>query len=226
MLLDQASKLFNRAVRGQLKSWKTVVRKEMAIWQGTMPDYMAVDALGPDGKSLFPLGMGRRHISGKFSFDMSGNVENVLNELDRETTMAVYDLFKDNPLVKASLTSFYNLTDDVWKSLKRKRKLLPELSELQKKLNLMPTPPPLTPQAERELIAELKARKLTEEEIQVILKKVMSPPVDKPIAPPQGAMGMPGMGMPGELPNPAAMPDDLPPNLLNFDGENPEGAPL
>lgn len=214
MLLDQASKLFNRAVRGQLKGWKAVFTKELALWQQTMPDYMAVDAVGSDGKSLFPLGMGRRHISGKFSFDLSGNVENVIYELDRQATMGLYDLMKDNPLVKASLTSFYNLTEDVWKSFKRKRKLLPELAELQKKLNLEPTPPVLTRQGERDLIAELKARGIKDNEIEEILKKVTAPPVDRPIPKPPmpGAGGMGGAG--GASRVPPGFPDGLPPQMI------------
>jgi hypothetical protein len=222
MLLDQASKLFNRAVRGQLKAWKAVARKELALFQQTMPEYMAVDAVGSDGRALFPTGMGRRHISGKFSFDMSGNVENVLYELDRELTLGIYDLMKDNPLVKTSLTAFYNLTEDVWRSFKRKRKLLPELEVLQKKLGLQPTPPPLSPQAERELIAELKARKLTEDEIQAVLKKVQSIPVDEPIVSPEGPGVPPGAG---PVSSDGLPPPDFPSELLEEDAA-PEGTGL
>lgn len=216
MLLDQASKLFNRAVRGQLKSWKTVFRKEMAMWQATMPDYMAVDAVGEDGKALFPLGMGRRHIAGKFSFDMSGNVENVLHEYDKELTIALYDLLKDNPLVRASLSSFYHLTEDMIRSFRRKRKILPELEELQKKMNLAPTPPPLSAQAERELIAELKARQFSDEDIQKILKKLSEVPVDKPAGPGPS----PAEPVAPELP----APEGLPPQLLDADGLAPDAA--
>jgi hypothetical protein len=194
MLLDQASKLFNRAVRGQLKSWKSVFRKEVALWQQTMPEYMAVDAVGEDGAALFPTGIGRRYIVGKFSFELSGNVENVLYEADRQTSLAMYDLFKDNPLVKSSLTAFYNLTEDVWRSFKRKRKLLPPLDELQKKLNLLPTPPPMTGQAQKRLVAELKARGLKEAEIEAVLEKALEVPVDAPAGGggPRGAASPPG----------------------------------
>lgn len=221
MLLDQASKLFNRAVRGQLKTWKMIFRKEMAIWQGTMPDYMAVDALGDDGKALFPFGMGRRHITGKFSFDMSGNVENVIYEADRELALAAYDLFKDNPLVRASLSSFYKLTEDVWKSMKRKGKLLPDLQDLQKKMNLKPTPEVLTAEKEREVIAELKAAGLNDEEIQKVLKKLTDVPVDEP------ASSMPAL--PGPIP-PASMPggfpaEPLPPHILGAGQPSENDAP-
>lgn len=217
LLLEQARQLFDKAVRDQLRVWKNVVRKEVALFQQFMPEYMAVEAVGEDGEPLFPMGLGRRNIIGRFSFEMSGNVEAVLQELDQQMNMSLYDLMKDNPFVGKSVTGMYYLTEDLINSFRKKRKLLPPLEEIQRKLNLKPTPRPMTPQQERVLIASLKARDYKDEEIQDILKKMAELHVDEPAAPPGGGQvpgGPAASGFLPEAPPPAPAPAG-PPQVPN-----------
>jgi hypothetical protein len=125
--------LLNFSMIGELLKWASY---EMKVFQQYLTGVTVVDAVGEDGKKLFPDGMTRTQIMGSFKFVPNTNAQNLIRELDLEVNMMLYNLLKDNKLLNVDLGFYYNLTQDIIQGAGKKKKLLQPLSVYRKLLNV------------------------------------------------------------------------------------------
>ena len=109
---------------------------EMLMFQQLIGKKTVIDAVGEDGKELFPDGLSRTEIMGAFKFVPNTNAQNLIRELDLEVNMMLYDKLIQNKLVDADISAFYELTNNLWNSTGKKKQLLKPLSVYRKVMNL------------------------------------------------------------------------------------------
>lgn len=101
---------------------------EILLFQQLAGDTTPVEILGEDGRNLFPNGMSKRQLLGSFKYTPNMTAQNMVRELDAELNMLLYDKLQENPFIKNSMGSFYEMTKDVLLSMGKKKLWIKPLS--------------------------------------------------------------------------------------------------
>jgi len=164
--------LLNYSMISEITRWASY---EMLLFQQLMSRKVIIEAVGEDGKDLFPDGLSRQEILGSFKYVPSTNAQALIRELDIEVNLMLYDRLKDNKLFNADLGAYYAMTDDVIKSTGKKKQWLQKLSIYRKLMNL---PDPATrpdvmfSSDEQAMFAEMMQSGIPEDEAKAMIEQL------------------------------------------------------
>ena len=106
-----------------------VIDPRLALrFQQYMHDNTAMEILGVDRKEVFPDGLSRHQIMGSYIVNANMAAQQMAREFDAELNIQLYTLMQANPFIAKSLSAFYELTQNVFTSVGKKKSPLKDLS--------------------------------------------------------------------------------------------------
>ena len=115
----------NFGVIAELCDYGTFIVK---LFQQYMHDNTAMEILGVDRKEVFPDGLSRHQIMGSYIVNANMAAQQMAREFDAELNIQLYTLMQANPFIAKSLSAFYELTQNVFTSVGKKKSPLKDLS--------------------------------------------------------------------------------------------------
>jgi hypothetical protein len=100
----------------------------LKLFQQYLGSETAVDVLGEDGKEIFPQGISRHQIMGSYYVTANLAAQQMARELDAELNIQLYQLFQNNPFISKSMSSYYDMTQDVLHSVGKRKSWLKPLA--------------------------------------------------------------------------------------------------
>jgi len=119
LVVGQGNIRFNLLGERVKRGVSKIMNRLTALYQAYLPPNLAERVLGDDGKKLFPEGITRQELRGRYHAYLTGDTETSNKSYERQISVTIYQAMVENPLVQRSPARLWEITADMLKSFNR-----------------------------------------------------------------------------------------------------------